>query len=1190
MAAAPRRLPKPFSSLALHLGIIIIVLTMLLLTQSCVHVHADSSTASSTASSSSSTSTSHRNHNSKKVPHKASVQYVVATSGAEHTPQTSGAEDTSRTSGAEQMSQTSGAEGTSQTASSNTSSTHAEISEEARERISKMTDEYEVVHVDMAQHLRAVEHASNRRRRRDATAQGQHDDQSSSEHVHHPPTSSFQIRAFGKTVTLDLKQNAELIPASFRYFTFNSAVDERPLITHGAVNCYYHGTVRGLEDIGHAQSTVHEHERQQQRTSAGVGGESSGAAVTSTYAVMSTCNGLSGSFGFDQYTGGEEEDPATASSSSSSSNNEQGKAYSGRYMIEPLVSQTTKPGTYPHAVFKEPAHKTSREDPLTEGGCATLHRRNESAAKNTGKPTTGEKRRWDFHDEDGGLAGSASAVKRGKRNGGTGGAREPPLYVEIAVVSDYSFTKPRGGLNITDTDKLVHEILITVSHADWYFQKINVRLVLATAFVFKAPIASLFLRKDPTGYNTLKPVEALDKNILQHLAHYDAVHLFTAELKGSVGTATLSSMCHKRWRAVGAVKLQYPTQGILPNVFVHEIGHNIGFEHVESTCRCDGEACKYNAIMKWHGGGEWSDCTKARLQSLRFQGRLNCLLNKPEAALSRPVCGNGVVERDEDCDCGPQEYCKDHCCDAGTCRFKPFAQCSAAHACCDGNCTLLKVGTVCRAAVEFCDLPDFCDGANVTCPRDDVRQSGLPCVAAEAPGTCHEGFCRSAERKCKAVVNATTFPSDDCNTLNTHGFHYGHCRMFEGEGTGVERYTFAACKPKDAGCGVLLCLYPTDNRTCHNRYVPPRLDGIDLYYVDDGSPCGPDLLCWNRSCVNASALRANLLQCPQANGAGCSGHGACTSENVCRCDLGRYGTNCEHSVKKPTIPNAVKKPTIPNAVTTPTKSEDTSTPVRGSAPHRVCTPGNGCRCNPGWSGARCEHFNVNNGPVSGAGGLSGGGVAGLVIGLLLGMLLCAAIATVVLKRKAGGDVAGIQSSLRRFSSHPFLSVSSYIQRASVTSDDVANQTAASNADLAGKAEPRQVTGPAELVIESLVNTANTVVHYCKRQFGLDQPPSQPQPAPAQPTRPAPARPNQSPPRPAQPPSRQPPPRPNHPPSRPNQPPSQHNQTPTEPEQSDLHHQAVQCPDLLVSPSPSILLISSPMGSVQIDIDDVAANC
>ena len=55
-------------------------------------------------------------------------------------------------------------------------------------------------------------------------------------------------------------------------------------------------------------------------------------------------------------------------------------------------------------------------------------------------------------------------------------------------------------------------------------------------------------------------------------------------------------------------------------------------------------------------------------------GELPCLLEYPEVFFRDPVCGNGLLESGEQCDCGTVQECKgtlaETCCDAATCKLK----------------------------------------------------------------------------------------------------------------------------------------------------------------------------------------------------------------------------------------------------------------------------------------------------------------------------------------------------------------------------------------------------------------------------------------------------------------------------------------------------------------------------------------
>lgn len=68
---------------------------------------------------------------------------------------------------------------------------------------------------------------------------------------------------------------------------------------------------------------------------------------------------------------------------------------------------------------------------------------------------------------------------------------------------------------------------------------------------------------------------------------------------------------------------------------------------------------------------------------LTFTSVLNvtllCVCNRTESG--QPICGNGLVEPGEECDCGYSDQCKDDCCydanqpDNKKCKLKPNRVC-----------------------------------------------------------------------------------------------------------------------------------------------------------------------------------------------------------------------------------------------------------------------------------------------------------------------------------------------------------------------------------------------------------------------------------------------------------------------------------------------------------------------------------
>ena len=52
----------------------------------------------------------------------------------------------------------------------------------------------------------------------------------------------------------------------------------------------------------------------------------------------------------------------------------------------------------------------------------------------------------------------------------------------------------------------------------------------------------------------------------------------------------------------------------------------------------------------------WSNCSIRELQQgLEIQGLGSCLTNDPVIVFTDPLCGNGIRETGEACDCGSQE-------------------------------------------------------------------------------------------------------------------------------------------------------------------------------------------------------------------------------------------------------------------------------------------------------------------------------------------------------------------------------------------------------------------------------------------------------------------------------------------------------------------------------------------------------
>ena len=111
----------------------------------------------------------------------------------------------------------------------------------------------------------------------------------------------------------------------------------------------------------------------------------------------------------------------------------------------------------------------------------------------------------------------------------------------------------------------------------------------------------------------------------------------------------------------------------------------------------------------------------------------------------------------KECDCGP-EACD--CCNYKTCKLLPAAECSPYDGtCCSDSCKLRSAGTTCREPTTECDLPEYCDGESIHCPRNDFKHTGFPCAGGN--GLCYGVHCQQVDNQCKQLFgpNSTSNPT-----------------------------------------------------------------------------------------------------------------------------------------------------------------------------------------------------------------------------------------------------------------------------------------------------------------------------------------------------------------------------------------------------------------------------------------------
>ncbi|XP_065302009.1 disintegrin and metalloproteinase domain-containing protein 10-like isoform X3 [Dermacentor albipictus] len=257
----------------------------------------------------------------------------------------------------------------------------------------------------------------------------------------------------------------------------------------------------------------------------------------------------------------------------------------------------------------------------------------------------------------------------------------------------------------------------------------------------------------------------------------------------------------------------YVPQAVSEITFCHEIGHNFGSPHDEpdnSEC-VPGKKRGGNYIMYSQASSGmdpnnrlFSDCSRGNISEVikpmvdGTSPRENCFEEE-----SQPICGNGIVEGNEECDCGYTETeCLEPCCyarhnsvKAPGCTLKPGKLCSpTAGPCCDKDCMPMPTTKECDAETE-CRERAYCTSKNAVCPPGKPKANLTVCNKRSQ--VCINGDCAGSV--------CLTFGLKDCTLV---GSQYN-----------VDQKCLLACESED-GAPVPVPLVPHTIRGIHGAVLP----------------------------------------------------------------------------------------------------------------------------------------------------------------------------------------------------------------------------------------------------------------------------------------------------------------------------------------------------------------------------------
>ncbi|CAD5122597.1 DgyrCDS11009 [Dimorphilus gyrociliatus] len=453
--------------------------------------------------------------------------------------------------------------------------------------------------------------------------------------------------------------------------------------------------------------------------------------------------------------------------------------------------------------------------------------------------------------------------------------RQPDI-LNVALLLDHSLLTSLNEVNLP----IVGETLLTAAVADKLLGKINIKLGVAYMEMWnKRDHIPITLSIRETLHNL---VGYWTKSIRPPRARIAILYTAKDFSDDKQHIALPDSLCTSR--ALAVVKYSDNVHERIDSTF-HSILNLIGFN--ESDCSCGDSECMIER------GTNFRFCWENIQKEKFLKVHAHCLFPY-ESSISFPQrCGNGIVERGEECDCRSREFSSNRnasiltlaviitlaCCNRGPRVGREVAVGIAQH--------------VCREAIGECDVPEYCNGVSGECPHNEYVRDGEICTGSY----CYAGECITSTDQCRAIWGPDSEAADnECFRIyNVHGNFQGHC--------GVEGQNYKKCDEENVRCGLLHCRGGnTQKMTYHTEAVESFLGSLHCKslmkkssqaLVRNGTKCDESSICLSGKCTHLKELRVS--DCPRGlHRKLCSGNGICSNQGRCFCNKGYTGESCEY--------------------------------------------------------------------------------------------------------------------------------------------------------------------------------------------------------------------------------------------------------------------------------------------------------
>ncbi|XP_008247711.3 ADAM DEC1 isoform X1 [Oryctolagus cuniculus] len=242
-------------------------------------------------------------------------------------------------------------------------------------------------------------------------------------------------------------------------------------------------------------------------------------------------------------------------------------------------------------------------------------------------------------------------------------------YLDLFLVLDNAFYKIYEG-NLTRMRSFVFDV---VNLLNVIFETIDVKVALVGMEVWSD---SDKIKVEPsigTTFNNF--LRWHQSNLGKKMIHDHAQLLSGAAFSNRrVGMAASNSLCSPS--SVAVIEAGKKNNVALVGVMSHELGHVLGMPDIPYYTKCPSGSCVMNQYLSSKFPKDFSTTCRSHFQEYLLSRKPKCLLESSVSKnITKPVCGNQLLEVGEECDCGSPKECASPCCEAVTCKFKPGIDC-----------------------------------------------------------------------------------------------------------------------------------------------------------------------------------------------------------------------------------------------------------------------------------------------------------------------------------------------------------------------------------------------------------------------------------------------------------------------------------------------------------------------------------